>query len=357
MVAGGKGTRLNFDKPKGLYRIGPASERSLFQIHFEKMRARRSRHDAPIPFLILTSSVTHTETKSFLNKMEVPFFGVDDVHLFQQGELPVVSRATLRPFRDTRGRLATSPNGHGGVLAALVDDGWLDTLTQRGIDYLYYFQVDNPLAKIVDPVFLGQHIVAMAEVSTKVVPKADPADPMGNVVEVNGCCQIVEYSDLDAQQVYWTDADGRHLFTAGSTAIHIFNVSFLKQLAPKATRMPLHLAMKQVEVNPGEPKQDGIQFERFVFDILPDAGPNYLVVETSYRDEFAPLKNAQGPDSPPLVRRAMSELYADWLERAQIRIARADGWLVELSPLIALEPDDLSRIGSNAFSVIFGKES
>src|SRR5262249_31323048 len=210
--------------------------------------------------------------------------------------------------------------------------GLLDRRTERGVEYLYYFQVDNPLAKIADPVYLGQHLQANAEVSTKVVPKADPADKMGNVVEVNGRCQIVEYSDLDAEQVKWTGADGKHLFVAGSTAIHIFTVSFLSRLGEKATRMPLHLAAKQVEVNPGQPKRDCVQFERFIFDVLPEAAERYLVVETTHDEEFAPLKNESGVDSPPEVRRALSAQAARWLWSAGVAVP--EGVPIELSPLV-----------------------
>src|SRR5262249_61343736 len=143
MVAGGKGTRLGFEKPKGLFPIGPVTQRTLFQIHFEKIAARRARHRAPLTFLILTSSATHAEPEAFLNERQVNFFGLDDVMLFSQGELPVVDRATGAPLTDTAGQLVTSPNGHGGVFAALVASGQLDRLAKRGVEYLYYFQVDN----------------------------------------------------------------------------------------------------------------------------------------------------------------------------------------------------------------------
>jgi UDP-N-acetylglucosamine/UDP-N-acetylgalactosamine diphosphorylase len=342
MVAGGRGTRLGFDKPKGMFPIGPVSQRTLFQIHFEKVAARRIRHGAALPFLILTSSATHDETQAFFDDPQVRYFGLDDVTLFSQAELPVVDRDTGMPHLDAKGRLVTSPNGHGGVLAALVESGLLAELMRRGIEYLFYFQVDNPLVKIADPVFLGQHIQAKAEVSSKVVPKSDPAERMGNIVEVDGRCQIIEYSDLDEHQVKWAGENGKFLFTSGSTAIHIFSVSFLARLADKATQMPLHLAAKKVEVNPGEVKH-GVQFERFIFDILPDAGAKYLVVETSHAEEFVPLKNKDGADSPEVVRRALSDLYASWLERAGVSLSRS--WPVEISPLVALEPDDLRRPG------------
>ena len=118
---------------------------------------------------------------------------------------------------------------------------------------------------------------------------------------------------------------------------------FLSRLGEKATRMPLHLAAKQVEVNPGESKRDGVQFERFIFDILPEAGDRYLVVETTHEDEFAPLKNETGADSPPEVRRALSAQAARWLGRTGVTVP--NGLPIELSPLAALEPDDLNRGG------------
>ena len=201
---------------------------------------------------------------------------------------------------------------------------------------VFYFQVDNPLTKIADPVFIGQHLLAQADVSTKIVPKPRPTDPMGNVVLVDGRCRIVEYSDLTPEQASWTDDQGQFLFTAGNTAIHAFNVEFLARLAGRRFPLPLHLARKKIKVDGHE--RAAVQFEMFIFDILPEAERN-LVVQTSHAEEFAPLKNQDGADSPATVRQALGDLYAGWLAKSGIKFP--PGWPVEISPLAALGPEDL----------------
>ncbi|MFL5341373.1 MAG: UTP--glucose-1-phosphate uridylyltransferase [Gemmataceae bacterium] len=343
VVAGGKGTRLGFDRPKGMYPVGPVSQRSFFQIFAEQILARRRKHECRLPFLVLTSRATDAETRAFFAANQN--FGLDYLHFFVQGELPVFEIATGRPLRHHTGELVTSPNGHGGTLAALHDSGLLTKLAGNGVEHLCYFQVDNPLVKIADPVFLGQHILMRSEASTKVVPKASPLEAMGNIIEVNGRCSVVEYSDLDREQAHWTDEEGRHLFVAGSTAMHIFDVAFLRRLAEGHFRMPLHLARKKAAARHphGEhvPEQENaVQFERFIFDVLPQA-ERYLVVETSPAEEFAPLKNRTGTDTPETVRQALTNRARDWLRRAGMTVP--DGLAVEISPLAALEPDDLIR--------------
>ena len=216
---------------------------------------------------------------------------------------------------------------------------------------MFYFQVDNPLVKVADPVFLGQHLAADAEVSSKVIPKDGAEDKLGNFVLVDGRCTIIEYSDLPKQMARETDEQGRLRFWAGSPAIHIFAVEFLRRVTRDGTAMPFHVAHKKVPyldetgrlVEPAE--SNALKFELFIFDALPLA-ERWTVVQTSRREEFAPLKNKDGADSPEAVRRAISDLAADWLERAGVRVPRGGDGLpavpLEVSPLYALDADELA---------------
>jgi UDP-N-acetylglucosamine/UDP-N-acetylgalactosamine diphosphorylase len=335
MVAGGRGTRLGFHHAKGMFPIGPVSHRSLFQIHAEKILALRRRFDCMLPWLIMTSDVTDEETREYFERHH--HFGLEgDVHFFRQSRLPVFDVQTGRPIRE-QGRLLTSPNGHGGTLLALDAEGWLRRWQSEGRPKLiFYFQVDNPLVKIADPVFLGQHLLAAAEVSTKIVRKPKPTDPLGNVVYVEDRCCIVEYSDLTHDQAHWTDTSGRHLFSAGNTGIHCVSVAFLRQFAERGFSLPLHLARKKVKVDGHE--HAAVQFEMFIFDILPAAQAS-LVVETDHGEEFVPLKNKEGPDSPAIVRKALHSLYAGWLKCSGVTVP--EDWPIEISPLAALGPEDL----------------
>jgi UDP-N-acetylglucosamine/UDP-N-acetylgalactosamine diphosphorylase len=352
VVAGGQGSRLGFDQPKGMFPIGPVSNHSLFQIHAEKVLALRRRHKKPVPFLVMTSHATDADTRAFF--AEHRNFGLpgDEVHFFRQGTMPAVDLATGRLILEAPGRLFTSPNGHGGTLTGLADSGLLDQLRRQGIEQVFYFQVDNPLVKIADPVFMGHHLKAGAEVSSKAIAKLSPADKVGVFVTVDGRCTIIEYSDLPDDLARQTDADGRLRIWAGNPAIHIFSVDFLSRVTQGHARIPFHVARKKVPyldeagnlVHPD--KENALKFEMFIFDVLPKA-ERWTVVETTRREEFEPLKNATGPDSPESVKRAMCTLAADWLQQAGVAVLRnADGsptTALEVSPLFALDAEEFGR--------------
>ena len=340
VVAGGQGTRLGFDKPKGLYPVGPVSEASLFQIHAEKVLALSWKYETEIPFLVMTSDATHTETVEFFH--EEGFFGLAEsqVKFFQQGTMPALDLATGKLLLEAPGKLFLSPNGHGGTLTALQDSGLLKELETSGIKHIFYFQVDNPLVKIADPAFVGQHIESRAEVSSKVVFKETPEEKVGVLALLDGRCGIIEYSDMPAEMLNERDEDGSLLFRAGNPAIHIFDLQFLKRVTTGPDRLAFHIAKKKVEhydpvtataVSPAS--ENALKFELFVFDALPLAD-RWLAVQTLREEEFAPLKNADGADSPASARALM--------------IAQAHRWLglpagakpVEISPLYALNAEE-----------------
>src|SRR5205823_4665151 len=141
LVAGGQGSRLGFDHPKGLYPVGPVSGKSLFQLHAEKVLARGRKYGVRIPFLVMTSHATHAETEDFFRQHE--FFGIDpeDITFFRQGTMPALDLTTGRLLLEAPGRLFTSPNGHGGTLTAMADSGLLDRLHHVGVRHVFYFQV------------------------------------------------------------------------------------------------------------------------------------------------------------------------------------------------------------------------
>jgi UDP-N-acetylglucosamine/UDP-N-acetylgalactosamine diphosphorylase len=352
VVAGGQGSRLGFEHPKGMFPIGPVSDKSLFQIHAEKVLALGRRYGKPVPLLIMTSPATDAETRAFF--AEHWFFGLPlpEVAFFCQATMPALDLATGRLLLEAPDRLFTSPNGHGGTLKALADSGLLQYLRERGIRDIFYFQVDNPLIKVCDPTFLGHHLAARAEVSSKVVAKLDAKDKLGNLVLVDGRCTIIEYSDLPEELARQTDAEGRLRIWAGSPAIHLFGVDFLDRMTQGAGRLPYHVARKKVPyldesgqlVQPE--KENALKFEMFIFDVLPLA-ERWTVVETSRREEFVPLKNATGPDSPETVRQALSDLAAEWLGEAGVEVPRrADGAAavpLEISPLYALDAEELAE--------------
>lgn len=354
LVAGGQGSRLGFDKPKGMYSIGPLSGASLFQIHAEKVLALSRRYRKPVPFLVMTSPATHADTEAFFHDNR--FFGLSpaDVFFFQQGTMPALDRATGRLLLEGPGRLFLSPNGHGGTLTALAETGLLADIQARGVRHVFYFQVDNPLVKIGDPAFVGRHVAAGSEASSKVVFKEQPGEKVGILAVVEGKCGIIEYSDLPGEMAAEHEPDGTLRFRAGSPAIHLFSVPFLERVTARGTGLAYHVARKKVEFfDPAAGRvikpdtENALKFELFVFDALPMAG-RWLAVETPRAEEFAPLKNASGADTPDDVKRAISALHAGWLHRTGIS---PSGHPVEVSPLFALDADELASKIPPGFAV------
>ncbi|MDA1212279.1 MAG: UDPGP type 1 family protein [Planctomycetota bacterium] len=338
LVAGGQGTRLQFHKPKGMYPIGPVSNATLFQILAEQVLARSRSHGVTIPYYIMTSDATHAETVAFFEENNNFGLPSDAVRFFQQGTMPALDAATGKLLLADKNQLATSPDGHGGMIRALKETGMLADMQRRGLKYIYYHQVDNPMAIVCDPAFLGFHQQRGSELSTKVVAKRSPTEKVGLLVEVDGKTQIIEYSDLPAEQARLTDATGGLKFWAGNTAIHLFNVDFLARLTETPDVLPFHLAHKPVpyiddggvHVEPAQP--NAIKLERFIFDALPLA-KTALVLEADRSREFNPVKNQTGDDSPDTSRAAMTALYSSWLKNAGVSMAT--GVAVEISPLWA----------------------
>ncbi|MCR4412077.1 MAG: UTP--glucose-1-phosphate uridylyltransferase, partial [Thermoguttaceae bacterium] len=244
--------------------------------------------------------------------------------------------------------LALSPDGHGGMLAALARSGGLEDCRRRGIEHLFYFQVDNPLVEVCGAEFLGYHLLAGSEMTTQVVAKRFPQEKVGNVLAVDGRLRVIEYSDLPDDVAERRAPDGSLAIWAGSIAVHAFDVGFLERMAQSAEALPFHRANKKVPyVDPAtglrvEPKQpNAVKFERFIFDLMPSAR-NALVVEVDPAEHFAPVKNASGEpsDTPESAKAQMVAVHAAWLARAGVDVA--PGVPVEISPLFAMDANELA---------------
>jgi len=347
LVAGGQGSRLGFEKPKGMYPVGPVSGASLFQLHAEKVLAMSRRYGKPLPFLVMTSPATDAETVAFFK--ECDYFGLDaeQVKFFQQGTMPALDLATGKLLLENPGSLFLSPNGHGGTLTALADSGLLAEMRACGIRHVFYFQVDNSLVNIADPAFLGRHIETEAEASSKVVFKERAEEKVGVLALIDGKCGIVEYSDMPAEMTNEKLPNGDLAFRAGNPAIHLFSVEFLVKVTSGAGRLAFHIARKKVPFYDSETgaaveptTENALKFEMFVFDALPMA-TRWLAVSVRREDEFAPLKNAAGSDSPETVRRLQLDKSIRWLRAAGRNMP--DDAEVEISPLFALDAVEVAK--------------
>ena len=351
VVAGGQGTRLGFDGPKGNFPISPVKNKTLFQIFAESIAAASQKYHTFCPWYIMTSPLNHGETIEIFRSND--YYGLDDnnVFIFQQGTLPDFSFAgeILLAEKD---RLSCSPDGHGGSLKALYQSGAIEDMKRRGVEFVSYFQVDNPLINIFDPLFIGLHALDKAEMSSKALIKTGPYEKVGNFCLVDGKVTVIEYSDFLDELAQRRKPDGSLIFELGSIAIHIINRAFVERLNVGGFSLPLHKAVKNIPhidehgelVEPAEP--NGIKLESFVFDALPLASKS-IILQTVRSEEFAPTKNATGVDSVETTKRMMVARAADWLESAGLTIPKKpDGsidCLLEIAPGFALEKDDIKE--------------
>jgi len=344
LVAGGQGSRLGYDGPKGCYSIGPVSGAPLFHFHARKILARSRRYGAAIPWYVMTSEANNAATVACFK--ENGYFGLDpkDVFFFSQGMWPGMTKEG-KILMESPGRIFMSPDGHGGLLAALKRSGALADMKRRGIKSVFFFQVDNPLVEVADPAFIGLHVAEKSEYSLKLCAKRDPNEKVGVPMRFGKSFRMVEYTEMTDEQNNRRTAKGELYFKYGSPAIHVFDRAFLEREASKD--MPLHLAFKKIKFFDGKKvvKPEGpnaYKFEKFIFDILPNARrAAFLAFEQ--KDEFSPVKNAEGADSPASCRADMQAKWARWFAAAGVTVPA--GVPLEIDPTYALDAEELAKKG------------
>jgi UDP-N-acetylglucosamine/UDP-N-acetylgalactosamine diphosphorylase len=301
LLAGGQGTRLGADVPKGCLVLGPEPDRTLYRVHAERVAAVGRRAGRAVPLFVVVSGATEEPTRRAF--ADPAAFGLEpgQVRFVVQRELPALDDEG-RALLAAPGRLATAPDGHGGFLRVMLEDGTLDGLLRDGFDALTTFQVDNPLALPLDPVMLGWMVERRAHAVGKAVRKRDPSEKVGVYArDLEGRHRIVEYSEVPAEGL-------PPEVVLGSIALHGFALRWLVEtLRAPLDALPLHRARKKVPflASDGRVEQPSTpnawKLERFVFDLLPHA-PRVEVHEVAREREFAPIKNATGEDSPETAR-------------------------------------------------------
>ncbi|EDY84956.1 UTP--glucose-1-phosphate uridylyltransferase subfamily [Verrucomicrobiia bacterium DG1235] len=362
-VAGGQGTRLGYDGPKGTFPVTPVKKKTLFQVFAEKIQAARLRYECELPWFIMTSDVNHEATVAFFEAND--FFGLapDSITFFRQGRMPAVDYDG-KIILESKSSIAMSPDGHGGALRALERSGSFKAMEDAGIEVLSYFQVDNPLVQAIDPYFIGFHLKSGSTMSSKMLPKAYEKEKLGHFCVLDGVTQIVEYSDMPDDLCALRDPDGKLSFRAGSIAIHVISLDFARSLvaAGSSVSLPFHRADKKVpfvneEGNTQKPDTaNGVKFEMFVFDAIPFS-KNPLVIETTRLNDFSPVKNAEGIDSPESCRADQLKLFREWFDAAGINIPQGFDGSIEVSPLYALDKESfVSAWKKNSVSIDFSSD-
>ncbi len=357
-VAGGQGTRLGWRGPKGTYPATVVTGKPLFRAFAEQLLATERRYGVRVPWYVMTSPLNDADTRAFFKDNN--WFGRDPQdHVFlPQGLVPCVD-AQGKAMLASPHEVATNPDGHGGAVRALDRSGALEQMARRGVEQVSYFQVDNPLVRCLDPVFLGAHVSAAhssGQMSSKAVAKRNAGEKVGVLCRGPHAgatrTMVIEYSDLPKAAAERRGADGELVFNAANIAVHVMSLDFIRRLAKgDGPRLPWHRAHKKVpfvDLGSGrtvEPeKPNAYKFECFIFDALTLAERS-LTMQVQRVEEFAPIKNAEGEDSPASSHRIQSDRHGAWLESHGVSVPRrGDGSVdakIEIGPLAAMEAADL----------------
>ena len=349
VLAGGQGTRLGYDGPKGSYDINMPSGKTLFQLLAERIAKLQKLTSGNLPLYVMTSPLNHDETVHFFkehNNFEI------DVHFFAQGMLPCLDMEG-KILLEGPGKVAMAPDGNGGIYPALQRQGMLQQMKETGIEHVHVFSIDNALCRPADPAFVGYCISQGADVGNKVLWKAGPHEKVGVLASKgsggNKKSCIVEYSDITTEMAERTDKDGKLIFGAANLCNHYYTVEFLATTVMDNMENMYHIANKKIPYYDGSKvivpeTPNGMKLESFIFDVF-EFSQTMAVLEVERRHEFAPVKNAQGKDSPETAREYLSELAKEYLEKcgAMLHGKEGEGGLCEVSPLTSYAGEGLEE--------------
>lgn len=365
LLAGGQGSRLGYDHPKGMYDLGLPSGKSLFQLQAERivrvqqLACARAGTVCASParlvhWFVLTSAATHAETVAFFEAHQCFGIAPECVHFVQQGMLPALD-SNGTPLRESAHSAVLSPNGNGGVWQAMAHSGSLALMQRAGVQYVFQYGVDNVLVTVADPVLVGFLAASGSDVVSKVVRKTDPNEAVGVFCMRDGHPGVAEYTEISEDARTLRDpTTGQLVFSASHVCINAFTVAFLAQHALEP--LPFHVAHKKVSyvdesgvlVHPTEP--NAYKAEMFIFDMFRYA--EHMALLCAPREsEFSPLKNASGTkaDNPDTCRAALFALHRRWLEGAGATVDSKNSSVCEVSPLVSYGGEGLGAVKGRTF--------
>lgn len=306
VVAGGQGTRLGFDGPKGAY---PLTPKSLFELLAERIAGLQQLYDRSLPLAMMTSPSNDQATQEFFQKKHLHRL-IPQVEFFSQGMLPLLTQ-TGELFLTPSAQLAEGPDGNGAALSAFYHSGIWSRWKEQGVQSLLFIQIDNALADPYDAALVGLHHLNRQDISLKCVQRRDPEEPVGVLVAKEERIYVVEYSEMDAAERFAIDAQGELKYKYANISLFCFSMDFIQLIATEFSKaMPLHLAKKQamaLRMREGIRSiecLEALKGEYFIFDVLPLA-QHVQVVDYPREICFAPLKNQTGKDSPEAVKQAL----------------------------------------------------
>lgn len=311
-MAGGQGTRLGHDGPKGTYDIGLDSHKSLFELLSDTLKEAEKKYNVKIPWFIMTSEENNKETVEFFEKNK--FFGFEKdktVFFFTQGQLPMVDTEGKILIGED-GLIKEAADGHGGIFESLVKSKMTEEMEKLGIKWVFVGGVDNCLAKMVDPIFVGIAIEKHVTAVGKSIIKANPEEKVGVFCKKDGRPYVIEYSEISKEMAEAVDENGELKFGESHILCNLFALDSIERMGK--TPLPYHSAFKKATyidkngelVVPTSP--NAYKFEAFLFDAFGELD-NMIVLRGKREEEFAPVKNLEGIDSPETARELYKKFY------------------------------------------------
>lgn len=308
ILAGGQGSRLGFDKPKGMYNIGISRKLSIFGQLMNNIKEVTDLYGGYLHLFIMTSEINNEDTVNFFKENDYFGYPADKIHFYIQGKEPVCG-LDGKIFLSEKHRVTFSPNGNGGWYSSLIGAGYSQILDSEGIEWLNVVSVDNVLQKICDPVFIGATSLDKSACGAKVVTKTCPEERVGVLCTLGGKPDIIEYYELPDEIASMRNKDGALAYPYGVILNYLFSVSALNGTLTK--KLPYHIAKKKVGhivdgklVQPDEP--NAYKFETLTVDIVRYM-ETCLAFEVDREKEFAPVKNSTGVDSVESARKLLQK--------------------------------------------------
>ena len=311
-MAGGQGTRLGHDGPKGTYDIGLESHKSLFELLSDGLKEQGRKYGVIIPWFIMTSRENNDATVDFFAKHR--YFGYEkdkNIFFFKQGELPMIDTEGKILIGED-GLIKEAANGHGGIYEALVKNGMTKKMRELGVEWVFIGGVDNCLVKMVDPVLMGIAIDKNVTAAGKSVVKANPQEKVGVFCKRNGRPSVVEYTEIPKEMSEATDENGNLIYGESHILCNLFNIDAIERMGSKP--LPYHIAFKKatyIDKDGNKVVPDGpnaYKFEAFLFDAFGELD-DMAILRVKREEEFAPVKNATGTDSPETARELYRKFY------------------------------------------------
>ena len=310
-MAGGQGTRLGHKGPKGTFDIGLDSHKSIFELLCNTLKEAKEKYGVYVQWYIMTSEENNKQTVDFFESNN--FFGYEreKVMFFKQGQLPMCDTEG-KILIDETGLIKEAADGHGGVFESMRKDGVIADMKNKGIEWVFIGGVDNVLAKMVDSVLTGLSIKNNVLAAGKSVVKAGPKERVGVFCKRNGKPSVIEYTEITEEMAEAQDKSGNLLFGESHILCNLFNIKAIENISEK--KLPYHSAFKKAKyINAkGElvvpEKPNAYKFEAFLFDAF-ESLEDMTIMRVKREEEFAPVKNAEGVDSPETARRLYKDFY------------------------------------------------